>query len=63
MGTLPVWPSTIGINSLPFLLTVFLVWMINYMVTLVVGCIFPLLWWGAPFVSWDTRPLCGEAGC
>ena len=31
--------------------------MINYMVSLVLGCIFPLLWPGASFVSWGTRPL------
>ena len=28
------------------------------MVSLVLGCIFPLLWPGASFVSWGTRPLC-----
>ena len=31
--------------------------MINYMVSLVLGCIFPLLRPGASFVSWGTRPL------
>ena len=38
----------------------FLVWMINYMVSLVLGCIFPLLWPGASFVIWDTRPSVGR---
>ena len=54
LGTVTVCCPTIGINSLPSLLTVFLVWMINYMVSLVLGCIFPLLWPGAPFVSQTT---------
>ena len=48
---------TIGINRLPSL-AVFLVWMINYMVSLVLGYIFPLLWPGASFVSWGTQPIC-----
>ena len=34
--------------------------MINYMVSLVLGCIFPLLWPGASFVIWDTRPSVGR---
>ena len=32
--------------------------MINYMVSLILDCIFPLLQPGASFVSWGTRPLC-----
>ena len=32
--------------------------MINYMVSLVLGYIFPLLWPGASFVSWGTQPIC-----
>ena len=33
------------------------------MVSLVLAYIFPLLWPGAPFVSWGTQPICGEAEC
>ena len=60
LGTFPVCSPTIGINSLPSLLAVFLVCMINYMGTLVVRCIFPLLRPGSPFVTWDTWPLWGR---
>ena len=59
LQTLSVCSPTIRINSLPSLLAVFLVLMINYMVTLVLRCIFSLLRPGAPFVSWDTWPLWG----
>ena len=41
LGIVPMCCPTIGINSLPSLLSVFLIWMINYMVTLVLRCIFP----------------------
>ena len=34
--------------------------MINYMVTLVLGCFFPLLWPDAPFVSWNTDSSVGR---
>ena len=33
--------------------------MIKYVVTLDLGCFFPLLWPGVPFVIWYTRPLLG----
>ena len=33
--------------------------MINYIVSLVLGCIFPLLWPSAPFVIWGNDPSVG----
>ena len=41
-GDSPVCCPTTGINTLSPLLAVFLVWIINYMVSLVLGCHLPL---------------------
>ena len=41
-GDSPVCCPTTGINTLSPLLAVFLVWMINYMVSLVLSCHLPL---------------------